>query len=111
VLLDACQAQHLTITTSLQSFPILVKPGGELGFPTEYENHLTARHTMIGQDREGYILLLVASKGNLTLHQVSTYLSGSDLDGGQSSGILLAEPSEGVPAISPLPIVITVFTR
>ena len=62
---------------------------------------------------------MVAPQGNLTLHQLSAYLTTSDLqlhmalnlDGGPSSGILLAEPAEKIAAISPLPIVITVHTR
>jgi hypothetical protein len=107
------------LMAALQSFPILVKSGGELGFPAEHEDNLTARRTVIAQDREGRILLMVAPQGNLTLHQLSAYLTESDLnldiainlDGGPSSGILLAEPSENIPAISPLPIVITVLNR
>jgi hypothetical protein len=62
---------------------------------------------------------MIAPQGNLTLHQLSAYLTASDLeldiainlDGGPSSGILLAEPMESIPAISPLPIVMTVHTR
>jgi hypothetical protein len=107
------------LLAALQSFPILVKPGGELGFPAEHEDHLTARRTVIAQDREGRILLMVAPQGNITLHQLSAYLTASDLDldiainldGGPSSGILLAEPSESIPTFSPLPIVIMVFNR
>ncbi len=107
------------LLAALQSFPILVKPGGELGFPAEHEDHISARRTVIAQDQEGHFLLMVAPQGNLTLHQLSAYLTASDLnldvainlDGGPSSGILLADPLEKIPAISPLPIVITVHTR
>jgi len=110
---------HETLQAALQSFPILVKPGGELGFPAQHEDNLTARRTVIAQDQKGRILLMIAPQGNLTLHQLSTFLTESDLnldiainlDGGPSSGILLAEPSVNIPAISPLPIVITVFNR
>jgi hypothetical protein len=104
------------LQAALQSFPILVKPGGKLGFPAEYEDNITARRTIIAQDLAGRVLLMVAPQGNLTLHQISAFLTGGDLDldiainldGGPSSGILLAEPAEKIPAISPLPIVITV---
>ena len=107
------------LLAALQSFPILVKPGGELGFTAEHEDNLTARRTVIAQDRDGRILLMVAPQGNLTLHQLSAFLTASDLeldlafnlDGGPSSGILLAEPLEKIPALSPLPIVITVYKR
>lgn len=107
------------LLAALQSFPILIKPGGKLGFPAQYEDNLAARRTVIAQDQEGRILLMVAPQGNLTLHQLSAYLTDSDLkldialnlDGGPSSGIILAEPSETIPALSPLPVVITVQQR
>ena len=78
-----------------------------------------ARRTVIAQDTDGRILLLVAPEGNLTLHQLSAFLTDSDmnldiainLDGGPSSGILLAQPDQKIPAISPLPVVITIATH
>jgi len=105
--------------SGLQSFPLLIKPGGEMGFPAEYEDYQAARRTVIGMDREGFILLMVAARGSFSLHQMSRYLAESDLnldialnlDGGPSSGILLAEPYEIIPAFSPLPVVIAVFKR
>jgi len=108
-----------SLLAALQSFPILVKPGGELGFGAEHEDNVQARRSVIAQDQAGRILLMVAPQGNLTLHQLSTYLTNADLgidiainlDGGPSSGIFLADPSEKIPAISLLPIVITVYTR
>jgi hypothetical protein len=107
------------IRYGLQSFPILIKPGGEMGFPEQYEDNIQARRTVIGQDRVGRILLLVTSRGAFTLHQLSLYLTQSDfdldiainLDGGPSSGILLAEPYEEIPPFSPLPVVIAVYER
>lgn len=108
-----------SIMAALQSFPLLVKPGGELGFSEQYEDGVKARRTVIGQDRAGRILLLVAAQGDFTLHQLSLYLSNSDLgldialnlDGGASSGLLLADSAQGVTALSRLPIVITVYPR
>ena len=101
---------------ALQSFPMLVKPGGVLGFAAEHEDGKQARRTVIGQDEHGRVLFLVASFGYFTLHQLSLYLTESDLeldvavnlDGGPSSGLRLAQPLEEVPAFSFLPIVITV---
>lgn len=103
----------------LQSFPLLVKPGGELGFPAEFEDNVQARRTVIAQDREGHILFIVTPRGHFTLHQLSLYLTGSDLDldialnldGGPSSGILLANPREIIPSQTLLPIVILVYPR
>ncbi len=107
------------LQAALQSFPILVKPGGELGFSVENEDKVPARRTVVGQDMEGNILFIVAGKGYFTLHQISVWLTASDLnldiavnlDGGPSSGIFVDEPREGVPAQTSLPFVILVFPR
>lgn len=107
------------LLAALQSFPVLVKPGGELGFPERNEDGRAARRSVIAQDRDKRVLFLVASVGNFTLHGLSVYLVESDLDldiainldGGPSSGMLLARPAEGVPALIPLPVVITVRER
>jgi uncharacterized protein YigE (DUF2233 family) len=104
---------------ALQSFPILVQPGGELGFPAERDNHARARRTVIAQDREGRILFLIAPEGYFTLHQLSVYLTGSDLnldialnlDGGGSTGILVANPGEIISPNTLLPFVILVYAR
>ena len=107
------------LQAALQSFPLLVKPGGVLGFPALYEDHVKARRTVIAQDQEGRILLLVAPRGYFTLHALSVYLAKSDLkldiainlDGGPSSGILVANPQETIPAQTLLPFVILAFAR
>lgn len=103
----------------LQSFPILVKPGGQLGFPAGRENHVSARRTVIAQDEAGRMLLMVAPSGYFTLHQLSLYLTESDLDldiavnldGGGSAGILVANPREVIAPGRPLPFVILVYPR
>ncbi len=108
-----------SLRAALQSFPVLVKPGGQLGFPEQHEDNARARRTVIGQDREGRILFIVASQGYFTLHQLSAYLTGSDLgldiainlDGGPSSGILLSQPREIIPPVSLLPLVILAYER
>jgi hypothetical protein len=104
---------------ALQSFPVLVEPGGLVGFPAEYEDHQMARRTVLGQDRGGRFIILVTYGYYFTLHQLSDYLVNSDLDldialnldGGPSSGILLADPRETIPATSLLPFVVTVLPR
>ena len=103
----------------LQSFPLLVKPGGVLGFPAEFEDNVKARRTVIAQDREGRILFIVTPRGHFTLHQLSLYLTASDLnldiainlDGGPSTGILMANPPEVIPSQTLLPIVILAYPR
>lgn len=107
------------LQAALQSFPILVQPGGGLGFGAERENHVSARRTAIGQDKDGRILFMVAPQGYFTLHQLSVYLTESDLnldiavnlDGGGSTGILVANPREIIPPSRPLPFVILVYAR
>ena len=107
------------LSAAVQSFPMLVKPGGKLGFPKEYEDNQRARRTVIGQDKDGRILFMIASQGDFTLHQLSVYLTESDLnleiafnlDGGPSSGILVANPQEIIPAQTLLPFVILVYPQ
>ncbi len=107
------------LQAALQSFPILVQPGGRLGFGAERENGVSARRTVIGQDKDGRILFIVAPQGYFTLHQLSVYLTESDLnldmalnlDGGGSTGILVANPYEIIPPSRPLPFVVLVYTR
>lgn len=107
------------LQAALQSFPILVQPGGKLGFGSEREDNARARRTVIGQDKNGRILLIVAPEGYFTLHELSAYLTGADLnldiavnlDGGGSTGILVANPREIIPSKVLLPFVILVYAR
>lgn len=107
------------LQAALQSFPILVRPGGELGFPAQREDYASARRTVIGQDQAGRILFIVAPEGYFTLHQLSAWLTESDLnleiavnlDGGGSTGILVANPREIIPSNVLLPFVILVYAR
>lgn len=106
-----------TIAAALQSFPLLVKPGGEPGFPEE--DFRTSRRTVIAQDNQGRVLFLVAPQGTLTLFQLSEWLVNSDLDlhialnldGGASTGLLLADPPLHITAFDLLPVVITATSR
>ncbi|HSL28100.1 MAG TPA: phosphodiester glycosidase family protein [Anaerolineales bacterium] len=107
------------IQAALQSFPVLVRPGGQLGFGAERENGASARRTVIAQDRQGRILFMVAPQGYFTLHQLSAYLTQLDLDldiavnldGGGSTGILVANPHELIAPTRPIPFVILVYPR
>ncbi len=107
------------LQAALQSFPVLVQPGGKLGFGADREDGARARRTVIGQDKNGRILFIVAPDGYFTLHELSAYLAGSDLnlniavnlDGGGSTGILVANPYEVIPSKVLLPFVILVYAR
>ena len=110
---------HERLQAALQAFPMLVKPGGALGFPATRENHAKARRTVIAQDEDGRILFIVAPQGYFTLHQLSVSLTESDLnldiavnlDGGGSTGIMVADPREIIPSNVLLPFVILVYPR
>jgi hypothetical protein len=107
------------LQAALQAFPMLVKPGGQLGFGAERENHVSARRTVIAQDRAGRILFMVAPRGYFTLHRLSAYLTSSDLDldiainldGGGSTGIVVANPPELIAPTRPIPFVILVYPK
>ncbi len=105
------------IDDGLQAFPLLVQPGGVDGY-----SDVTAdrdRRTVIAQDRAGKIIVMVADMPQFTLTELSAWLLASDLeidialnlDGGTSSGILLAQGDEGVPSFVALPTVITVHKK
>lgn len=101
---------------ALQSFPVLVRSGmaayGD-------EDGRAARRTAVGVDANGRFLFIVAPLGGFTLRQFSQFLAEGDweldtalnLDGGASSGLLLAEPPLHIPAFVSLPVVITVHPR
>ena len=94
---------------ALQTFPMLVRPGGELGFPDEDGER--ARRTVVAEDENGRILFILAPFGSFTLHEMSRFLVESDLaidtalnlDGGTSTGLVLAEPEESVLSFTAVP--------
>ena len=107
------------LRAALQSFPMLVEPGGVMGYGPEKESRAQARRTVIAQDKAGRLLLMVAPRGYFTLHGLSRYLTESDLnldlainlDGGGSTGILVANPRELIAPTRPIPFVILVYPR
>jgi exopolysaccharide biosynthesis protein len=107
------------LQAALQAFPILVEPGGELGFGQEKDTNARARRTVIAQDKSGRILFIVIPEAYFTLHELSLYLTESDLnldialnlDGGGSTGILVANPREIISPNTLLPFVILVYPR
>jgi len=105
------------LVAALQAFPMLVASSAAAGFDDPAAR--PARRTWVGQDRAGRIVVGVAPEGGLTLRALADWLAASDLaldaalnlDGGASSGLLLAEPRELVPAFDVLPTVILAFER
>jgi uncharacterized protein YigE (DUF2233 family) len=111
---------------ALQSFPVLVKPGGVMGFPADADDGRPARRTVVAQDRLGRILLIAAPRGSLGLHELACFLAASDLDldialnldGGFSTGLWLEtdqkadqNPSVKIDSAVQVPSVISVDFR
>lgn len=102
------------LLAGLQSFPMLILPGGQPGYPDE--DNQPARRTVIAQDINGRMLFVLAVTGAFSLHRMGRFLAESDLnidralnlDGGTSTGLLLADPPEGIAAYSLLPAVIII---
>ena len=109
------------LVEALQSFPVIVKPGGVMGFPADADDGRLARRTVVAQDVQGRILIIVAPRGYLSLHELARFLAGSDLeldvalnlDGGFSTGLWLqaGERSVEVDSLVPVPSVISVDYR
>ena len=106
---------------AVQSFPMLVQPGGVMGFPADADDGRPARRTAVGQDRLGRILFIVAPRGYLTLHELARWLATSDLeldvalnlDGGLSTGLMLSagDTQIQVDSLVPVPSVIVAERR
>jgi uncharacterized protein YigE (DUF2233 family) len=81
------------LAQALQSFPMLVFPGGEAAEPED--NGERARRSAIALDRDGRLLLIACPTSGFTLRGLAEWLSRSDLgidaalnlDGGSSTGL------------------------
>jgi hypothetical protein len=106
---------------ALQSFPVLIKPGGVMGFPADADDARPARRTVVAQDYQGRILIIVAPRGYLSLHELARYLAESDLDldvalnldGGYSTGLWLQADGliANIDSLVPVPSVVSVDWR
>lgn len=101
---------------ALQAFPILVQNGQPAYQTADFD---AARRTVIGVDTDGRILIILATWGSFTLAELSSYLAAADfglvtalnLDGGTSTGLVLADPAESVPGFTAVPTVITISPK
>jgi uncharacterized protein YigE (DUF2233 family) len=99
---------------AVQAFPMLVHSGGKEGI-SEDDGQL-ARRTVVGQDRKGRIVFVVSPDAFFTLKNLAAFLAASgleldtalNLDGGPSSGLMVAGPSgsTGVDSWIKIPAVI-----
>jgi hypothetical protein len=109
------------LAQAVQSFPVLVKPGGVVGFPAEADDGTPARRTVVAQDGDGNVLFIVAPRGILGLHELAVFLVESDLgidvalnlDGGGSTGMWLVggDARVEIDSFTPVPSVISVRRR
>ena len=104
---------------ALQSFPMLVFPGGE---PAAIEDDgRRARRSVVALDRVGRLLLLASPTSDFTLRGMADWLSRSDLDvdqalnldGGSSTGLYLSDGAlqDAIDSFGPLPIVLLVEAK
>lgn len=103
---------------AIQSFPVLVKTGGIMGFPADADDGRPARRTVVAQDTSGRILFIVAPEGTFSLHRTARFLTESDLqinvalnlDGGTSTGLWVSTDAGSlrIDSLVPVPSVITV---
>ena len=105
-----------TFAYALQAFPMLVLNGEPAYQNADLD---AARRTVIGVDGDGRLLLILAQWGGFTLAELSSYLASADfglvnalnLDGGTSTGLILANPPESIPAFVAVPSVITISPK
>ncbi len=101
---------------AVQSFPVLVKPGGVMGFPPDADQGQRSRRTVVGQDTAGRIIFLVSPAPRFSLHELAVWLTASDLaldialnlDGGHSTGMWIKGHNKQIDSFETLPAVIVV---
>jgi uncharacterized protein YigE (DUF2233 family) len=110
----------LQIIESIESFPMLLLPGGILN-PDIPNDARTARRTVVAVDRSGDLLFIATPSSSFTLHGMAVWLANSDLDidtalnfdGGSSSGIAAWTPTGvwGFDSVGRVPAVVTVDVK
>ena len=104
---------------AIQSFPMLVQPGG---VPASIdEDGDRARRTVVAQDKDGRLLFVVCSTFSFSLHELAAWLASSDLqidralnlDGGRSTAMSLQAGAlqERIEPFDVLPMVLFVEPR
>jgi hypothetical protein len=110
----------LQIVESVESFPMLLLPGGLLN-PNIPNDARVARRTVVAVDRSGNLLFIVTLSSAFTLHGMGVWLANSDLDidtalnfdGGSSSGLAVWTPTGmwGFDSSNRVPAVVTVDVK
>lgn len=105
------------IEQAVQGFPMLVEHGRQTYFTTAGGER--TRRTLIGVDRQGNVLLMVAPFLGLSLADLSAYLPTTDLgidaafnlDGGGSTMIALAGADYVQPSLDRVPTILALYPR
>ena len=105
------------IEQAIQGFPLLVEEGKQAYFAAR-EGERT-RRTVIGIDRRGNVLIMVAPFLGLSLSDLSAYLAQADLgletafnlDGGGSTMMALPGADYFQPSLDRVPAVLAVYPR
>ncbi len=106
-----------SIEQAVQGFPLLVEAGRQAYFGRGSGQR--TRRTMIGIDRQGMVLIMVAPYLGLSLADLSAYLPSTDLDidtafnldGGASTMIALPGAGYRQPSLDPAPAILAVYRR
>ncbi len=104
------------LSQAVQSFPMLVFPGGQVA-PIE-EDGARARRSVVALDRSGRLLVIVCASSSFTLRGLAEWLAASDLaidralnlDGGASTGLFFdaGEISVAIDSFERVPAVLLV---
>lgn len=106
-----------SIEQAVQGFPLLVENGKQAYF--EAGSGERTRRTIIGIDRRGNVLILVAPLLGMSLADISAYLPKTDLDivtavnldGGGSTMIALPGADYFQPSLDPAPTILAIYPR
>ncbi len=104
------------LVQAVQSFPMLVKPGGQMGFPPDADEGQRSRRTVVAQDTAGRLVLIASPEFRFSLHELAVWLTESDLDldiamnldGGTSTGLWTGNHQHNVESVVPIPAVIVI---
>ena len=106
-----------TFSQAVQAFPMLVEEGQSI-----YNNSndtAISRRTVIAQDEQGHIILMVTSGFGMSLYELSQYLPTTDLnivsalnlDGGGSTMMRVNPSDTTVLSFDPVPVVLAVYEK
>lgn len=109
--------QGEALEQAVQAFPLLVY-NTQAAF-TNSQELVASRRSVIGQDSQGRILLMVTPGFGLGLYPLSQYLATTDmdlvtafnLDGGGSALLYSAPTDYGIPSFDAVPAVLAVYAR